>query len=26
VIDLTSDTPVLVRAGHGDLAPFGLDN
>ena len=26
VIDLTSDTPVLVRAGHGDLAPFGLEN
>lgn len=25
VIDLTSGTPVLVRAGRGDLAPFGLD-
>ena len=24
VIDLTSGTPVLVRAGRGDLAPFGL--
>lgn len=25
VIDLTSGTPVLVRAGKGDLAPFGLE-
>ncbi|MBI1907165.1 MAG: threonylcarbamoyl-AMP synthase [Rhodocyclales bacterium] len=25
VIDLTSGTPVLVRAGRGDLAPFGLN-
>ncbi|MHB1174164.1 MAG: L-threonylcarbamoyladenylate synthase [Sulfuriferula sp.] len=25
VIDLTSDTPVLVRAGRGDLQPFGLN-
>ena len=25
VIDLTSGAPVLVRAGKGDLAPFGLD-
>lgn len=25
VIDLTSGTPVLVRAGRGALAPFGLD-
>ncbi|MFX1803267.1 L-threonylcarbamoyladenylate synthase [Paraburkholderia sp. A1RO-5] len=24
VIDLTGDEPVLVRAGLGDLAPFGL--
>lgn len=24
VIDLTSGSPVLVRAGRGDLAPFGL--
>ncbi len=24
VIDLTSGTPTLVRAGRGDLAPFGL--
>lgn len=24
VIDLTSGAPVLVRAGRGDLAPFGL--
>lgn len=24
VIDLTSGTPELVRAGRGDLAPFGL--
>ena len=24
VIDLTGDTPVLVRAGRGDLQPFGL--
>lgn len=26
VIDLTSDTAVLVRAGRGDIAPFGLEN
>jgi tRNA threonylcarbamoyl adenosine modification protein (Sua5/YciO/YrdC/YwlC family) len=25
VIDLTSPVPKLVRAGRGDLAPFGLD-
>lgn len=25
VIDLTSGTPQLVRAGRGDLAPFGLE-
>lgn len=25
VIDLTSGTPSLVRAGRGDLAPFGLE-
>lgn len=25
VIDLTSGSPVLVRAGRGDLAPFGLE-
>ena len=25
VIDLTSSSPKLVRAGRGDLAPFGLD-
>jgi len=25
VIDLTADMPKLVRAGVGDLAPFGLD-
>ncbi len=25
VIDLTSGEPVLVRAGRGDLAPFGLE-
>ncbi len=24
VIDLTGDVPVLIRAGQGDLAPFGL--
>lgn len=24
VIDLTGDTPKLIRAGAGDLAPFGL--
>lgn len=24
VIDLTEDTPKLIRAGAGDLAPFGL--
>ncbi|NMF89250.1 L-threonylcarbamoyladenylate synthase [Aromatoleum petrolei] len=26
VIDLTSGAPVLIRAGRGDLAPFGLEN
>lgn len=26
VIDLTSGAPVLVRAGRGDLAPFGLES
>jgi tRNA threonylcarbamoyl adenosine modification protein (Sua5/YciO/YrdC/YwlC family) len=26
VIDLTSGAPVLVRAGRGDLAPFGLED
>ncbi len=25
VIDLTSGTPVLIRAGRGDLVPFGLE-
>ena len=25
VIDLTSGAPSLIRAGRGDLAPFGLD-
>ena len=25
VIDLTQDAPTLIRAGLGDLAPFGLD-
>ncbi len=25
VIDLTSGTPVLIRAGRGDLMPFGLE-
>jgi tRNA threonylcarbamoyl adenosine modification protein (Sua5/YciO/YrdC/YwlC family) len=25
VIDLTSGSPELIRAGKGDLAPFGLD-
>lgn len=25
VIDLTSGAPVLVRAGRGDVAPFGLE-
>jgi tRNA threonylcarbamoyl adenosine modification protein (Sua5/YciO/YrdC/YwlC family) len=25
VIDLTSGSPVLVRAGRGDLSPFGLE-
>jgi len=25
VIDLTSGAPELIRAGQGDLAPFGLD-
>jgi tRNA A37 threonylcarbamoyladenosine synthetase subunit TsaC/SUA5/YrdC len=24
VIDLTGDVPTLIRAGQGDLAPFGL--
>lgn len=24
VIDLTGDSPILIRAGQGDLAPFGL--
>ncbi len=26
VIDLTSGTPALVRAGRGDLTPFGLES
>ena len=26
VIDLTGETPQLIRAGAGDLAPFGLEN
>ncbi len=26
VIDLTSDTPVVVRAGRGDVAPFGIED
>lgn len=26
VIDLTSDAPVLVRLGKGDIAPFGLES
>jgi len=26
VIDLTDSAPELVRAGKGDLAPFGLDD
>jgi tRNA threonylcarbamoyl adenosine modification protein (Sua5/YciO/YrdC/YwlC family) len=25
VIDLTGNTPILVRAGRGSLAPFALD-
>jgi tRNA A37 threonylcarbamoyladenosine synthetase subunit TsaC/SUA5/YrdC len=25
VIDLTEDVPTLIRAGMGDLAPFGLN-
>ncbi len=25
VIDLTSDTPVVVRAGHGDITPFEIE-
>jgi len=25
VIDLTSDTPLLVRAGRGDIKPFGIE-
>jgi tRNA A37 threonylcarbamoyladenosine synthetase subunit TsaC/SUA5/YrdC len=24
VIDLTSDVPVLLRRGKGDVAPFGI--
>ncbi|MDE2367069.1 MAG: Sua5/YciO/YrdC/YwlC family protein, partial [Betaproteobacteria bacterium] len=24
VIDMTGDTPVLVRQGRGSLAPFGI--
>lgn len=24
VIDLTSEAPTLIRAGQGDLAPFGI--
>jgi tRNA A37 threonylcarbamoyladenosine synthetase subunit TsaC/SUA5/YrdC len=24
VIDLTEDTPKLIRAGKGSLAPFGI--
>jgi len=26
VIDLTGETPQLIRAGAGDLVPFGLEN
>ncbi|MBE7525870.1 threonylcarbamoyl-AMP synthase [candidate division WWE3 bacterium] len=26
VIDLTTDVPVLVRQGRGDLEPFGIDH
>mgnify|MGYP001616241967 CR=1 FL=1 len=26
VIDLTSDTPLLVRKGRGDITPFGIEN
>jgi tRNA threonylcarbamoyl adenosine modification protein (Sua5/YciO/YrdC/YwlC family) len=26
VIDLTSETPILVRAGRGDITPFGLES
>ena len=26
VIDLTSDTPILVRAGRGDIKPFGIES
>lgn len=26
VIDLTGDTPVLLRQGKGDIAPFGIKN
>ncbi len=26
VIDLTGETPQLIRAGAGDLSPFGLEN
>lgn len=25
VIDLTSDTPLLVRLGRGDISPFGIE-
>ncbi|MDP2879058.1 MAG: threonylcarbamoyl-AMP synthase, partial [Sulfuricella sp.] len=25
VIDLSGETPVLVRAGKGDIQPFGLE-
>jgi len=25
VIDLTSDTPILIRAGRGDVSPFGIE-
>ena len=25
VIDLTGDTPALIRAGQGDLTPFDLN-
>lgn len=25
VIDLTSDTPQLIRAGRGDVSPFGIE-
>ncbi len=26
VIDLTSDTPLLVRLGRGDITPFGIED